>query len=547
MAALNEKELQHLDKQTLIALLINSNTALNALQKQVDGLNENINLLTEEIRGLRAGRFGRSSEKGIVDSAEAVQISFAFNECEITLDLNPNTPEPSMQEIHPKPYTRGKKSKGRRAEEIKDCPRTVVEHKLTDKQLQQLFPDGKWKQLPDEVYEKLHYNPASFEVVEHRVAVYAGNGEKSIVRADRPAELLNNSIASASLVAALANYKFINSQPINRLAEEFNRLGVCIPRQTLCRWLILCSDRYISRLYNRLREQLLRSHVIHADETPVGVNRDGRPAGSKSYMWVYRSGAYEEKSAVIYEYQKTRKKEYPKAFLATFHGYCVTDGYAVYHSIEKEQENLIIAGCWAHARRGFADVVKALSKDQKNDDKYRESTAYKALKLIQTMYHYESACANLSPEERFKERQRTIAPLVDAFFAYLKSEIPHLARGSKTGAAVSYCLNQEKYLRVFLEDPEIPMDNNSAERSIRTFCLGKRNWFIIDTERGAQSSAIWYSIAETAKANSLRPYEYFKYLLEELPKHGEFEDRAYLDDLLPWSDKLPESCLKKTT
>jgi hypothetical protein len=116
---------------------------------------------------------------------------------------------------------------------------------------------------------------------------------------------------------------------------------------------------------------------------------------------------------------------------------------------------------------------------------------------------------------------------------------------SKTGEAISYCLNQEKYLRVFLEDGNVPIDNNAAERAIRPFCLGKKNWQVIDTISGAKGSAIWYSLAETANANNLKPYEYFKYLLEEIPKRGEFEDLSYLGDLLPWSDKLPDTCRKK--
>jgi len=119
-----------------------------------------------------------------------------------------------------------------------------------------------------------------------------------------------------------------------------------------------------------------------------------------------------------------------------------------------------------------------------------------------------------------------------------------VAPKSRTRKAIAYCLNQEEYLRVFLKDGFVPIDNNAAERGIRTFCQGKKNWYTIDTVRGAQSSAVIYSIAETARANNLKPYEYFKYLLEEIPKHGEFEDPSYLDNLLPWSGSLPDCCRK---
>lgn len=544
MAEFNEKDLENLDKQTLITLLMNSTAAAAALQKQVEDLTKNIDRLTEEIRILRAQRYGRSSEKNLVETNEFQQMSLGFNEGEYMVDTNPDIPEPVMDMIRPKPYVRGKKMKGKRAEELKDLPVKKVEHTLTDEQLLEIFPDGKWKRLPDDVYSKLQFIPSKFEVTEHHVAVYAGNGEKSVVRADRPVELINNSIASESMVAAIANYKYVNSQPITRLAEEFKRNDIDIPSQTLCRWVIYCSDHYMIRLYNRLKEELFHYHVIHADETPVLVNRDGRPAGAKSYMWVYRSGALEAHPFVLYEYQRTRKQSHPEEFLKDFRGYCVTDGYQVYHSLEKKNDGLKIAGCWVHARRGFADVLKTFSKDQKQSAAYTESVAYKAVQLIQTMSVYEQAYAELSAEERLIERKKNVAPLVDSFFAYLRSERDRVAPKSKTGDAIKYCLNQEKYLRVFLTDGYVPMSNNAAERSVRTFCLGKKNWYVIDTISGAQASAVWYSLAETAKANHLKPYEYFKYLLEEIPKHGEFEDPAYLDDLLPWSENLPERCRK---
>ena len=172
------------------------------------------------------------------------------------------------------------------------------------------------------------------------------------------------------------------------------------------------------------------------------------------------------------------------------------------------------------------------------------SKSYKALQIIQKIYRYENSYKGLTPEKRFEVRTRSVVPLADVFFAYLRASKDRVAPKSKTGKAIAYCLNQEKYLRVFLKDGYVPIDNNAAERGIRTFCQGKKNWYTIDTVRGAQSSAVIYSIAETARVNNLKPYEYFKYLLEEIPKHGEFEDPSYLDDLLPWSDSLPDCCRK---
>lgn len=553
-AALNEKDIAHLDKQTLITLLVaaSNNSAMllennksllssnELLQKQVDELSQNITLLTEEIRSLKGQRFGRRTEKDIVTDDGCYQLCFAFNEAEITIDLNPQIPEPSMEEVHPKPYKRSR-MKGQREEQLKDLPREIVRHDLSEEQLLEYFPDGRWKQLPDQTYERLEFHPASFKVIEHHVSVYAGNGEQKVVRADRPAGLFDKSIATASLLAGIYNYKFANAQPITRLAKEFENRDVRIPTQTMCRWVIDGSDRYLFRIYNRLHEHLYSYHVIHADETPVEVVKDGRLAGSKSYMWVYKSGALESNPAVLYDYQMTRRTDHPRAFLKNYKGFLVTDGYQAYHTIDSERNDLTVAGCWIHARRGFADVVKSSGM---SDEAVKDTVAYKALQIIRTISRHESSYREMTPEQRLEERKRTVAPLVDAFFAYLKSREPVVTAKSKTGKAIQYCLNQEKYLRVFLTDGYVPMDNNSAERSIRTFCLGKKNWYTIDTVSGAKASAVVYSIAETAKVNNLKPYEYFKYLLEELPKHGEFEDPSYLDDLLPWSEKLPESCRK---
>ena len=141
-----------------------------------------------------------------------------------------------------------------------------------------------------------------------------------------------------------------------------------------------------------------------------------------------------------------------------------------------------------------------------------------------------------------------VKPLVDAFFAWAKKYYgtANALPKSATGKALNYFINQEKYLRVFLTDGHIPLDNSMAERSIRAFVTGRKNWQVIDTIRGAKASAVAYSIAETAKANHLKPYEYFEYLLTELPKriNAPHTSDDYLDDLLPWSESLPESCRK---
>ena len=164
------------------------------------------------------------------------------------------------------------------------------------------------------------------------------------------------------------------------------------------------------------------------------------------------------------------------------------------------------------------------------------------MKQIQAIYREENKLNELSSEERLRQRQVVVKPLVDAFFAYIKTL--KVSKKDTFGDAVGYALNQERYLRVFLEDGDVPIDNNASERAIRGFCVGKKNWQMIDTINGAKTSAIIYSIVETAKANNLKPYNYVQYLLEEIPKHMNDTNCSFLENLLPWSENLPAEIRK---
>ena len=527
-----EEQLNSLDRETLIRLFLSQ-------QEQLENIDHTLQLVLEQMADLKRHRFGRSSEKHETED----QISFMevdgkivfFNEAE-TVAAEDNTQEETESVSRTKP----KKKQGKREEDLEGLPVVVVEHSMTDEELEDKFGKDGWKQLPDEVYRRYSFTPAKIEVEEHRVKVYAGKKTEAVIRAPHPQALLRGSLVSPSLEAAVMNAKYVNAVPLYRQEQEFERYGLHISRQNMANWTIQCADRYPAVLYDYLHEKMYGYHVLQADETPVLVNKDGRPAGAKSYMWVYRTGRmYTECQIVLYEYQKTRNASHPREFLKDFRGVCVTDGYQVYHTIEGEREDLKIAGCWSHARRRFDEAVKALPKAKQKD-----SRAYLALTMIQAIYREEKLLKDLPAGERMIRRQLSVRPLVEAYFVWVRETLPKVPQKSKTWEGFNYSLNQEKYLKVFLDDGEVPMDNNAAEQSIRGFCIGKKNWVMIDTVAGAKSSAIIYSIAETAKANNLKPYDYFEYLLTEIPKHLDGTDRGFLDDLLPWSPSLPENCRK---
>lgn len=242
------------------------------------------------------------------------------------MNLNPAFPELELEDIFPKPYKHGKKKTGKRQEEIKDVPVTVVTHTLSNPELLAAFPDGWFEKLPDEVNKRLEFHPASFEVTEHHVEVYVSADGGNFARAEHPTDLFRNSLATKSLVAGIYNLKYVNALPIERLSKEFEHSEVFLPTQTLCRWAITGVERYLNRVCNCMKKKLPDYHVVHADETVVEVRKDSRPAGAESRIRVYRSVELEPHPIILYEYQKTRKKEHAREFLKDFSGICVTDG-----------------------------------------------------------------------------------------------------------------------------------------------------------------------------------------------------------------------------
>ena len=534
-----EEQLNKLDKELLISLFLGMQDQMEELTKQTEALNEKMQLMMEQLILSKKNRFGRSSEKledpNQIRFMEVNGMIVFFNEAEAVCDLE--APEPEELELK---KVRPKKQAGRRTADLSDLPVQRVDHYLTEEELTAEFGKNGWKQLPDMISRCYQFIPAKVEVEEHHIGVYSSKVDEHMVKAPHPRNLLRGSLVSPSLAAAIINGKYVNAVPLYRLEKEFERYGLAIPRQNMANWMIRLGEGYLGIMYDYLHSLLYEYHVIQADETPVLVNKDGRPAGSQSWMWVYRSGfMQQERQIILYEYQKTRNASHPRKFLKDYTGICVTDGYQVYHTLEKEREDLRIAGCWVHCRRRFNDALEMVPKAHQ-----KESVLYLIMNQIRAIYREEGKLSDLSSEDRLTQRQLVVKPLVDAFFAYLKQISSKTPQNGKVKEAFTYALNQERYLRVFLEDGDVPIDNNASERAIRGFCIGKKNWEMIDTINGATSSAIIYSIAETAKANNLKPYDYFEYLLTEIPKHEDDTNTDFLEALLPWSATLPEHIRK---
>ena len=558
--ALSEEQLVKLNKKDILQLLLESMAQEKELRSQLAVLtdelkrtNQQMQVILEKWNLAQANRFGRSSEKMGYDTGTCQQLELAvmyaecFNEAEATVNETPPD-EPDMEEVTVTAHKR-KKHAGKREEDLKDLPHAepVISTLTEEELLEQLGPG--YRQLKDEVYQRLEFHPSSFEVKEYHICVYVSADGKKFAKAKRPqADLFRNSIATPSLLAGILNYKYVNALPVHRLAQDFKRSEVNISPQVMCNWVIKSSEIYFSLVYDWMKDVLLKQPVVQADETTLKVNRDGRKAGSSSYMWVYITGEHDDsgKKIVLYDYCRTRSTEHLREFLSSYKGILVSDGYQSYHTFSKEQ-SLTSAGCWTHCRRRFVNAIKAAQKDLP-EEALKNSIAYQALARISAIYKLDGSWKERTSEYRMEHRQRILKPLVDEYFDWVKEQIKtcNVLPKSETGEGLSYSINQEKYLRAFLDNGDIPIDNSTCERAIRPFCVGRKNWNVIDTVEGAQASAIVYSIAETAKANNLKPYQYFEYLLTELPERiSRKKDSTFsLDDLMPWSPKLPMSCRK---
>lgn len=550
----DQKELKKLNKNALCAIILDMQTTVEEKEKTIADKDKTIvdkenriDILTQEVQLLRAKHFGRKSEIHDRD-AEAIRngqlvIDGVFNEAESLVDA---TDDEDDQEVVVKEHTRKRRPKGKQELDLSKLRKEENHCRIDEETLQEMFPNG-YRELPEEIVREVEYIPAEFYVRETHVHVYCAKDDNShIVKATAPKKLFGKGLATPSLVAGVMNGKYTNGLPLYRMEQEFQRNQVPFGRQTMANWIITASERYFSLLIDRMAEILLTHHVLHADETPTLVTKDGRKAGSKSYMWCYRSNRFDPHPIILFDYQKTRHTSHPQEFLKKFCGILVTDGYEAYHKLARIRGGEIsIAGCWVHLNRKFKDALKGLGKNGKKT--VAGSIAAEAVRMIGEIFDLDNQLDLVTPEERLLERQEKLKPLVDQFFKWIKEHRGDVTLKSLTGRAMTYALNQEEFLRVFLNHGDVPMENNAAERAIRPFCIGKKNWIMSDTIHGAKASAMVYSIVETAKANNLKPYEYMKYLLEEIPKHMDDTNLNFLDALLPWSDSLPKKCRKPET
>lgn len=507
-------------------------TALKAQTKGLSEKNEKLQKLNDwymqQLKLNRKKMFGSSSEKG--EYAGMDQLMF-FNEAEA--ERTPINPEPTIETIT---YKR-KKKKGSREKLFEQLPVEIIEYTLPEEEQNCPKCGNALHIMSKEIRKELKIVPAKVSVIEHVSYVYAcrncdkNDTQTPVITAVAPKALVAKSFVSPSVMAYIMSQKFVNAMPLYRQEQELKRLGVLLSRQTLSNWMVK-GAALLQPLADKMKEELLEKEVLHADETTLEVLCEpDRPAQTNPYMWLYRTSGC-DKPIVLYDYQKGRSGRYAKDYLQGFSGYLHTDGWGGYHQLEPE---VTLCGCWSHAKRKFNEALEVCT------DKSTANPQVIGLAYCQKLFEVEKMAEGKPFNERLKIRLEQSEPIVEDFYRWVEKQRGKTLPQSLLGKALQYAINQKKYLLSFLKDGRIEMSNNRAERSIKPFVIGRKNWLFCNTPGGAKSSAVIYSIVETAKENGLNPYEYLKFVFEQL----QTKQSVYISDLLPWSDKTPQSCKLK--
>ncbi|MDO0824401.1 IS66 family transposase [Desulfosporosinus nitroreducens] len=515
---------------TLEMQLKEQTTQLKEQSKTVESQKVRIDRLMDMLANFQKSLYGQSSEKSKYVFGDTNQLSL-FNEAEAESDKK--APEPSKVSISE--HTR--KAKRTKEELMADLPVVEILCELQEDKLVCGECNGKLRVLGKEtVREELEIIPAQIRVLRYIRQSYVcercekETGEATIVKAPTPAPVIKRSLASASTVAHVMYQKYVNGMPLYRQERDWANQGVVLSRATLANWIIRAATDWLMPLWEIMKEHLLEQAVVHADETVIQVlKEEGKKPSSESRMWIYCSGNTGKAPVVLFEYQPTRSGEHAKRFLAGFHGILQTDGYSGYNKVLEVTR----CGCWSHLRRKYQEAMP-------KSGTVEGSAAAVGFEYCNQLFTIERDLEQLSPEKRKLQRQEQSLPVLDAYWTWLETVNP--LKGSKLAEAITYSINQKASLRTFLEDGRIELSNNRAENAIRPFVVGRRGWLFADTKKGAQASAVVYSIVETAKANKLNTYMYLVHLLSKMPGLDFKTDPSLLEDLTPWSQKLPDYC-----
>ena len=489
--------------------------------------------LLEQLGLAKKRQFGKSSERlqeGLMD-----QLVLMANEAEAYAYGTKNATE---EQVKVKAHAR-KRQSGNVLDIVPEgTPTEVVEHRLSEEERICDTCGSVMEEIGKEVRRSLKMEPARFWIQEDVYYTYAckvcekETGDSVIVNTPKEPAVLPGSFASPEAIAHLMVQKFVMYSPLYRQEQEWGRQGLKLSRQVMSHWLLRAAEDWLAPIYQELHRELLKRDVLHGDETTLQVLKEpGKSAQSKSYMWLYRTGGDAEHPIVLYDYRPDRKAKNAEEFLEGFLGYLHADGYQGYHKLRPD---IRVVGCWAHARRKFDEAVKSLPQKEQAGCAALEGQAF-----CTKLFSIEKDIQGLPFEEKRKQRQNRTKPVLDALFSWAQEKQKVTPPKSALGKALHYLKEQWPYLVRYLEDGRLEISNNRAERSIKPFVMGRKNWLFANTPAGAQASAVIYSLIETAKENDLDPYRYLVWLLHNAPEQSQ-KDEDWPEFFLPVN--APKEC-----
>jgi Transposase and inactivated derivatives len=511
---------------------MNIETEIAGLKAEIQQLRAQNQWLLYQLKIAQRQRFGASSEKNELVDGEQLSL---FNEAEVEANLV--AVEPELKDITA--YRRRKAGQVGLSRLPKDLPIEIVLHELPPNEQSCSECGNPLHVMAHEERDELKFVPAKAVIVRHERYTYScrccekHSDHVPVVKAPMPKPVIKGSFAAPEAIAHIAYEKFVMGSPLYRQEQDWARKGIPLSRQTMSNWLIRATRDWLFPVYDALREQLLTHEVLHGDETTVQVLKEpGKKSQSKSYMWLYRTSCDAAHPIVLYDYQYSRKIEHAEKFLTNFSGFLHADGYEGYHKLS---DKISVVGCWAHARRKFDEALKVVPSSAR-----AETSPMEAVRLIGELYKQEKDFKELPDDDNFKSRfeartQRS-KPLVEAFFDWCEKQkaIPK----SHFGIAVTYALRQRRWLETYLLDGRLEIDNNRAERSIKPFVIGRKNWLFANTPEGARTSAVLYSLIETAKECKINPFDYLTFVFRNAP-NLDLSNPDSVQKLLPWNCTTP--------
>lgn len=497
---------QEKTKQELLALLNEKDVHISQQAQQIDAL-------SEIVRMLKHRQFGRKSE---VLSPEQISL---FNEAE--LPKNAALIEQADEEIHIPSHTR-KKSVGRKP--IPDyLPREECIHDLPENE--KVCACGQaLTHIKDEKSEQLEIIPAKVYVIQHIRKKYAcRHCEETIKTAPMPAQPIPRSIAAPGLLSHILVSKFQDHLPLHRQEKMLQRIGIDIPRSTLCLWVIRSAE-LLKPLMALNHKRILSYDVAYSDETTVQVLKDpNKGVGSKKYMWVFAGGPPNQFS-FYYQYHHSRMHDVALNFFNGYKGYIHCDGFAAYDAVASRSGMVTQVGCMYHARRKFFEITKIV--------KSTDGVSHQVLKYIALISKFEEESKLFDVDKRYQFRLKNEKPVLDELHDYLVAMQPRIPPKSPLGQAVFYTLNQWVKLNNYLLDGRLENNNNRMERAIKPFAIGRKGWLFADSVTGAEAAAIIFSFVETCKYHNVEPYDWFRYALAKIPLCQTDEE---VDALMPFN------------